>query len=50
MITGFIVGLTLAVSAITGAFNQGQENPEASNFFDSTTTVIEGKAFIVDTI
>ena len=49
MIT-FIATVTIIFTSITGAFEQGQANPEANGFFDSKSTVVEQEAFIVDTI
>ena len=47
---GFLIGLSLVMATITGAFEQGQNNVEASNFFESTSTAHNpnDKAYIVD--
>lgn len=34
----FIIGVAVAVGAITMGFEQGQANPQASGFFDSKST------------
>lgn len=36
--TAFIIGLTLSLSAMNGAFEQGQANTEASSFFTSKSS------------
>ena len=50
MLTGFIIGTAVVISAITGAFDQGQKNPEASNFFDSKNTIVEQPVYTVDVV
>lgn len=37
----FIVGIAIVVSALTGAFHQGQTNPDAKSFFSSNSHVVQ---------
>lgn len=37
---GFIAGTAIVVAALTGAFHQGQTNPDASSFFSSNSHIV----------
>tara|TARA_R110000851_G_scaffold45108_1_gene110557 strand:- start:827 stop:988 length:162 start_codon:yes stop_codon:yes gene_type:complete len=52
MFTGIIIGLALTLSAMNGAFEQGQANPEAKNFFVSKSSAYnpDTKVYGVDEI
>ena len=36
-----IVGDAIVVAALTGAFHQGQANPEAKSFFSSNSHIVQ---------
>lgn len=50
--TAFIIGVALTLSAMTGAFDQGQANPEAKNFFESKSSTYnpDAKVYGVDEV
>ncbi|WP_157788422.1 hypothetical protein [Bradyrhizobium japonicum] len=37
---GLIAGAAIVVGALTGAFHQGQTNPDASSFFRSNSHIV----------
>ncbi|MDF0584725.1 hypothetical protein [Bradyrhizobium yuanmingense] len=43
---GFIAGAAIVVGALTGAFQQGQTNPDASSFFSSNSHIVQDDSTI----
>lgn len=49
---GFVFGVGVVITAMFGAFEQGQANPQADNLFDSKSIAVQAdtKVYGVDEI